>query len=127
MVCNMSQVDYKADEWLMKNMDPLNDNVATLLNQSTDKFVSELWKDGEFIKILIPYNGIRNQIWNVFILFYFFDNLASTLFGCLRSLQGCSVELNQGSDWDRYVAWIRETCFLQSDTPLGSFPHTPAG
>lgn len=32
----------------MKNMDPLNDNVATLLNQSTDKFVSELWKDGEF-------------------------------------------------------------------------------
>ncbi|XP_075998939.1 myosin-9-like isoform X2 [Genypterus blacodes] len=39
------KVDYKADEWLMKNMDPLNDNVATLLNMSTDKFVSELWKD----------------------------------------------------------------------------------
>uniref|UniRef100_A0AAZ3PLF1 Myosin-9 n=1 Tax=Oncorhynchus tshawytscha TaxID=74940 RepID=A0AAZ3PLF1_ONCTS len=39
------KVDYKADEWLMKNMDPLNDNVATLLNQSTDKFVSELWRD----------------------------------------------------------------------------------
>lgn len=41
------QVDYKADEWLMKNMDPLNDNVTTLLNQSSDKFLSELWKDGE--------------------------------------------------------------------------------
>ncbi|KAJ8251676.1 hypothetical protein GJAV_G00223910 [Gymnothorax javanicus] len=39
------KVDYKADEWLMKNMDPLNDNVATLLNQSSDKFTSELWKD----------------------------------------------------------------------------------
>ncbi|XP_053325018.1 myosin-9 [Spea bombifrons] len=39
------KVDYKADEWLMKNMDPLNDNVATLLNQSSDKFVSDLWKD----------------------------------------------------------------------------------
>ncbi|XP_059416868.1 myosin-10-like isoform X2 [Carassius carassius] len=39
------RVDYKADEWLMKNMDPLNDNVATLLHQSTDKFVTELWKD----------------------------------------------------------------------------------
>ncbi|XP_059902177.1 myosin-10 isoform X2 [Gadus macrocephalus] len=39
------KVDYKADEWLMKNMDPLNDNVATLLHQSTDKFVTELWKD----------------------------------------------------------------------------------
>lgn len=30
----------------MKNMDPLNDNIATLLHQSSDKFVSELWKDG---------------------------------------------------------------------------------
>lgn len=40
-------MDYKADEWLMKNMDPLNDNVATLLHQSTDKFVAELWKDGK--------------------------------------------------------------------------------
>ncbi|KAM9674186.1 myosin-9 isoform 1-T1 [Trichechus inunguis] len=39
------KVDYKADEWLMKNMDPLNDNIATLLHQSCDKFVSELWKD----------------------------------------------------------------------------------
>ncbi|XP_043936530.1 myosin-10-like isoform X2 [Protopterus annectens] len=39
------KVDYKADEWLMKNMDPLNDNVATLLHQSSDKFTAELWKD----------------------------------------------------------------------------------
>lgn len=31
----------------MKNMDPLNDNVATLLHQSSDRFVAELWKDGE--------------------------------------------------------------------------------
>lgn len=49
-VCDLGlwflQVDYKADEWLMKNMDPLNDNIATLLHQSSDKFVSELWKDG---------------------------------------------------------------------------------
>lgn len=49
-ICFVSQVDYKADEWLMKNMDPLNDNVATLLHQSTDKFVAELWKDGESLK-----------------------------------------------------------------------------
>lgn len=41
------QVDYKADEWLMKNMDPLNESVATLLNQSTDKFTAELWRDSE--------------------------------------------------------------------------------
>lgn len=45
------QVDYKADEWLMKNMDPLNDNVATLLHQSADKFVAELWKDGKLLPI----------------------------------------------------------------------------
>lgn len=43
---SLFQVDYKAVDWLMKNMDPLNDNVTTLLNQSSDKFVSELWKDG---------------------------------------------------------------------------------
>ncbi|XP_072339298.1 myosin-10 isoform X2 [Scyliorhinus torazame] len=43
------KVDYKADEWLLKNMDPLNDNVATLLHQSLDKFVAELWKDVERI------------------------------------------------------------------------------
>lgn len=27
-------------------MDPLNDNVTSLLNQSSDKFVADLWKDG---------------------------------------------------------------------------------
>lgn len=42
-----SQVDYKANDWLVKNMDPLNDNVASLLHQSSDHFVSELWKEGE--------------------------------------------------------------------------------
>ena len=41
------QVDYKANEWLMKNMDPLNDNVAALLHKSTDRLTAEIWKDGE--------------------------------------------------------------------------------
>ncbi|XP_069393687.1 myosin-10 isoform X3 [Paralichthys olivaceus] len=39
------KVNYKADDWLVKNMDPLNDNVASLLHQSSDHFVSELWKE----------------------------------------------------------------------------------
>uniref|UniRef100_A0A4W3JNU4 Myosin-9 n=1 Tax=Callorhinchus milii TaxID=7868 RepID=A0A4W3JNU4_CALMI len=43
------KVDYKASAWLMKNMDPLNDNIATLLHQSTDKFVAELWRDVDHI------------------------------------------------------------------------------
>lgn len=46
-LCHISQVNYKSDEWLVKNMDPLNDNVASLLHQSSDNFVSELWKEGE--------------------------------------------------------------------------------
>lgn len=44
---DLIQVDYKANEWLMKNMDPLNDNVAALLHQSTDRLTAEIWKDGE--------------------------------------------------------------------------------
>ncbi|XP_077305051.1 myosin-11 isoform X1 [Lithobates pipiens] len=39
------KVDYDATNWLTKNMDPLNDNVTSLLNQSSDKFVADLWKD----------------------------------------------------------------------------------
>ncbi|XP_039190917.1 myosin-10-like isoform X7 [Crotalus tigris] len=52
------KVDYKADEWLMKNMDPLNDNVATLLHQSTDKFTAELWKDVDRIVGLDQVSGM---------------------------------------------------------------------
>ncbi|XP_051245298.1 myosin-9 isoform X1 [Dicentrarchus labrax] len=55
------KVDYKADEWLMKNMDPLNDNVATLLNQSTDKFVSELWRDVDRIVGLDKVSGMSEM------------------------------------------------------------------
>ncbi|CAF89106.1 unnamed protein product, partial [Tetraodon nigroviridis] len=44
------KVDYKADDWLVKNMDPLNDNVASLLHQSSDHFVSELWKEGQWLR-----------------------------------------------------------------------------
>uniref|UniRef100_A0A670J7N6 Myosin heavy chain 14 n=1 Tax=Podarcis muralis TaxID=64176 RepID=A0A670J7N6_PODMU len=52
------KVDYKADEWLMKNMDPLNDNVATLLHQSADKFTAELWKDVDRIVGLDQVSGM---------------------------------------------------------------------
>uniref|UniRef100_A0A3B3RZF7 Myosin, heavy chain 9a, non-muscle n=1 Tax=Paramormyrops kingsleyae TaxID=1676925 RepID=A0A3B3RZF7_9TELE len=55
------KVDYKADAWLMKNMDPLNDNVATLLNQSSDKFVSELWRDVDRIVGLDKVAGMSDS------------------------------------------------------------------
>merc|ERR1712168_1272827 len=39
------KVDYTADKWLMKNMDPLNDNITDLLHNSTDPFISKIWSD----------------------------------------------------------------------------------
>jgi myosin protein heavy chain len=38
-------VDYSAAKWLVKNMDPLNDNLTDLLHKSTETFVEALWKD----------------------------------------------------------------------------------
>eukprot|EP00118_Oscarella_pearsei_P003363 m.14044 g.14044 ORF g.14044 m.14044 type:complete len:1988 (+) comp25432_c0_seq1:98-6061(+) len=38
-------VDYNAKSWLVKNMDPLNDNLTALLHKSSDPFVESLWKD----------------------------------------------------------------------------------
>lgn len=46
MTCVYLQVDYNAANWLTKNMDPLNDNVTTLLNNSSSAFIQDLWKDG---------------------------------------------------------------------------------
>ncbi|XP_053706893.1 myosin-11-like isoform X2 [Synchiropus splendidus] len=42
------KVDYNAANWLTKNMDPLNDNVTALLNNSSSNFTQDLWKDGQF-------------------------------------------------------------------------------
>uniref|UniRef100_H2TRH2 Myosin, heavy chain 11a, smooth muscle n=1 Tax=Takifugu rubripes TaxID=31033 RepID=H2TRH2_TAKRU len=39
------KVSYNATAWLTKNMDPLNDNVTTLLSNSSSQFVQDLWKD----------------------------------------------------------------------------------
>jgi myosin protein heavy chain len=41
------KVEYAAEQWLMKNMDPLNDNVVSLLQTSNDPFTREIWKDGK--------------------------------------------------------------------------------
>ncbi|XP_031730435.1 myosin-9-like isoform X1 [Anarrhichthys ocellatus] len=56
------KVDYKADAWLMKNMDPLNECVATLFNQSTEKFTAELWKDMDRIVGLDKVAGMSDSI-----------------------------------------------------------------
>ena len=41
------QVNYSAAKWLMKNMDPLNENIVQYLQASQDPFVCHIWKDGE--------------------------------------------------------------------------------
>lgn len=43
------KVDYSASKWLMKNMDPLNENVVSLLQNSQDPFVVHIWKDAEIV------------------------------------------------------------------------------
>jgi len=43
------KVDYEANQWLMKNMDPLNENIVTLLQASQDPFVVQIWKDAEIV------------------------------------------------------------------------------
>ena len=48
------QVNYSATKWLMKNMDPLNENIVQYLQASQDPFVCHIWKDG---KCNIPHEG----------------------------------------------------------------------
>lgn len=45
------KVDYSASKWLMKNMDPLNENLVLLLQASQDPFVVQIWKDAEIVGI----------------------------------------------------------------------------
>merc|ERR1719357_2294797 len=43
------KVDYSAKKWLMKNMDPLNENVVQQLKVSQDPFIQGIWKDAEIV------------------------------------------------------------------------------
>ncbi|XP_063701488.1 myosin heavy chain, non-muscle isoform X2 [Culicoides brevitarsis] len=43
------KVDYAATKWLMKNMDPLNENIVSLLQASQDPFIVQIWKDAEIV------------------------------------------------------------------------------
>merc|ERR1719220_3143278 len=43
------QVNYSAAQWLMKNIDPLNENIVQYLQASQDPFVCHIWKDAEIV------------------------------------------------------------------------------
>lgn len=64
------KVDYSATQWLMKNMDPLNENVVQLLQNSTDNIVLHIWKDAEIVGMSVtalndstqpPFGGMRTR------------------------------------------------------------------
>ncbi|KAK6170018.1 hypothetical protein SNE40_018509 [Patella caerulea] len=42
-------VAYQADRWLVKNMDPLNENIVSIMQQASDPFIANLWKDAEIV------------------------------------------------------------------------------
>ncbi|XP_067929437.1 myosin-9-like [Watersipora subatra] len=42
-------VPYNNTQWLIKNMDPLNENVVSLLQASNDQFMQGIWKDAEIV------------------------------------------------------------------------------
>merc|ERR1719431_354416 len=42
-------VNYSATKWLMKNMDPLNENIVQYLQASQDPFICHIWKDAEIV------------------------------------------------------------------------------
>ncbi|CAJ0933603.1 unnamed protein product, partial [Mesorhabditis belari] len=45
------RVDYSATQWLVKNKDPLNENVVSLMQNASDPFVVNIWKDAEYTSI----------------------------------------------------------------------------
>ena len=51
------KVDYSCEQWLVKNMDPLNDNVVQLLANSSDWFVAQLWRDTANVVGIQPSEG----------------------------------------------------------------------
>lgn len=64
------KVDYSATQWLMKNMDPLNENVVQMLQNSTDSIVLQIWKDAEIVGMAAtalndssqpPFGGMRTR------------------------------------------------------------------
>jgi myosin protein heavy chain len=51
------KVDYSADDWLSKNKDPLNENLASVLAASSDAYVAGLFTDSAE-----PVNGARRAV-----------------------------------------------------------------
>lgn len=90
------QVDYNAADWLTKNMDPLNDNVTSLLNNSSSNFIQDLWKDG-WSTLLLRFHP--NRYMSV-------QNTDTTIY--------CFINTNEPTSWPRSPSFVK----ISSAKPL---------
>lgn len=91
------QVDYKADAWLLKNMDPLNECVATLLNQSTDKFTADLWRDSKWCSWMCPKANVQQSRYSQYA------GIQQYLFMIILLWFSCSMHLSTECAWDNIL------------------------
>lgn len=78
------RVDYSADQWLMKNMDPLNENVVALFQNSSDPFVVSIWKDG---KLILCFTAEDSCLMNLTTIYpYFFSHCTFLKLNLLESV-----------------------------------------
>lgn len=88
------KVDYSANQWLMKNMDPLNENVVQLLQNSSDPFVLQIWKDAEIVGMALttlndstqpPFGGMRTRKGMFRTVSQLYKDQLAKLMGTLRN------------------------------------------
>lgn len=86
------EVDYSANQWLMKNMDPLNENIVQLLQNSSDTFVQQIWKDAEIVGIATltdsnqpPFGGMRTRKGMFRTVSQLYKDQLSRLMGTLKN------------------------------------------
>lgn len=88
------KVDYSANQWLMKNMDPLNENVVQLLQNSSDSIVLQIWKDAEIVGMAVtalndssqpPFGGMRTRKGMFRTVSQLYKDQLAKLMGTLRN------------------------------------------
>jgi myosin protein heavy chain len=88
------KVDYSANQWLMKNMDPLNENVVQLLQNSSDQIVLQIWKDAEIVGMAVtalndssqpPFGGMRTRKGMFRTVSQLYKDQLAKLMGTLRN------------------------------------------
>jgi hypothetical protein len=74
----------------MKNMDPLNENVVSLLQNSSDTFVAAIWKDGNVFILCFFFIKMKNEKF-IFCIIHFIGNkfIDWCLMSTLAMLQLC--------------------------------------